>query len=159
MRTSFILGAATGFRSTSGLGILAISGRAPTGSMLAEEHVRRALTLAWIGEILVDKTPYPPARTNPLPLVGRALLGAASAAIAASWVGSPRLVAAVVGGAAAMGTAWLATSLRHSAQTRSVPDLIPALGEDLAVAGLAAEVRRSLRNPHLIVESQRSDDA
>lgn len=136
-----LLGAATGIRSSSGLWALSGSAAAPAGSALSRPGLRRSLQAAVSAEIAADKTGMLPPRTDPLPLAGRACLGAAAAAMAAAWLGSSRFGAACLGAGAAVITARAATSLRSAAASRGTPDLVAALGEDLVVVGLAAMSR------------------
>lgn len=140
-----LLGAATGIRSTSGLWALSGSGTAPPGSALSRSLLRRSLQSALSAEAVADKTGLLPPRTDPLPLAGRACLGAAAAAMAAAWLGSSRLGAACLGAGAAVITARAATSLRAAATARGTPDLVAALAEDVVVVGLAAVSRRLVR--------------
>jgi uncharacterized membrane protein/uncharacterized protein (UPF0548 family) len=122
---------------------------APFG-LLARPRVSQALALAAAGELLVDKLPFVPARTAPLPLAGRMAAGAL-VAVAASEVGrtpsassSSRpgfarswLLPALAGAAAALATTLAGHRFRTAGANRNVPDLPLALVED-AVGLLAA---------------------
>lgn len=137
-----LLGVATGIRSTSGF--WALSGAAPPGSPCSRPALQKALQAAVSGEAVADKTGLLPPRTDPIPLAGRALLGAAAAAMAASWLTTSRITAAGVGAGAAVVAAHAATSIRSAASSRGAPDLVTALGEDAVVMGLAGVTRRLL---------------
>lgn len=141
---SLMLGAATGIRSTAGFGALAATAGIVSGSRLASPRVRRLVAGAVVGETLADKVAPLPPRTDPLPLGGRAVLGGAAAVVAASWIGGSRVGSAVIGTLAAAGSAWVATRLRSAVRERGTADVIPALGEDLVVAGLATATTERL---------------
>lgn len=140
-----LLGAATGIRSTAGFAILATTRARPKGSWLGGGMVRRALEAALAGEMVADKAASLPSRTDPLPWAGRVVLGAAAAAMAASWKGSSRAESGVVGGLVAAAAAWTATRLRGAVEAGRAPDLLFALGEDLAVITLGVTADRLLR--------------
>lgn len=140
-----LLGAATGIRSTAGFAILASTRARPTGSRLRDERLRRTLEAALLGEMIADKAAELPPRTHPLPWMGRVVLGGAAAAVAASWTSSSRAGAALVGGLVAAVTTWAATRLRHAAEERGAPDVLPASAEDVAVLGLGVATDQVLR--------------
>ena len=131
-----LLGAATGIRSTGGLAILATADAAPKGSALRSGGVRAAVLAAAAGEALADKLAHLPARTEPVPLGGRVLLGALTAGLAARWCRHDPTGPALLGAGTAAATAWLATTTRAAAQARYLPDEWPALAEDAAVAAM-----------------------
>jgi uncharacterized membrane protein len=126
---------------------------------LASPAVTRALGAAAMGELVGDKTPLVPARTQALPLLGRALCGALAGAAATSRaraaheMGPPGsavtpslLVAALAGAAGALVTSFAGYHLRRTATTRTgIPDLAVALLEDVVCLGLArATANRAL---------------
>src|SRR5262249_7414078 len=89
---AILLGAVTGMRSLMGAALFssqvahrkrdALQG-APLAP-LANENVAKVLGVLSAGEVVADKLPSIPARTEPGPLIGRALLGAlAGAAVCA----------------------------------------------------------------------------
>lgn len=139
-----LLGLATGIRSTAGFGILAISGSADRDPFVRPAGLRRAIGGSVLVEAVVDKIGVLPPRTDPVPLAGRALLGGAAAALAASRFGSSRLVAAFAGALSATAAAFAATRVRAAARRRGTPDLLPAVAEDAVVGSLAAAVRAGL---------------
>ena len=142
--TALALGAATGIRSTSALAMLGLMPRSGAWGLVGSRVVRSAAALAFAGEVLADKLLPLPARTEPLPLAGRALLGAVGAAAAATPFGRGRLASALVGSVTAVATAWVATSSRAAATRRGVPDVVPAVVEDVVVLGLAALAAREM---------------
>jgi uncharacterized membrane protein len=144
------LGAVAGMRSVAPAALLsrrlARHPRHARGAarLLAHAPVARALTLAAAGEMAADKTALLPDRIAPLPLAGRAFLGAFSGAVVAGRCGgaapAATLAAALVGALAATGSTFLVYHLRREAGTRSgLPDLVFALAEDAVV--LAAGTR------------------
>src|SRR5688500_10878471 len=86
--TSAVLGAIAGLRSMSAPALLthelADGGKArefgPLERILTSERTAGVLALLAGGEMLADKTPYVPDRTNPVPLIGRAVIGSLTAA-------------------------------------------------------------------------------
>lgn len=114
---------------------LAGSGLAFMGSLPAVA----VLSLLAVGELVVDKLPTTPARTSPLPLAGRILLGALAAATLTAGAGDGGSV--VAGALCGVVGAFLGTFGGYQARTRlvralGVPDLVIALAEDLvAVVG------------------------
>lgn len=138
------LGAATGIRSTAGLAALGVGHGLPSGRRLKPETVRRAAVAAYAGESIADKLLPLPDRTDPLPLIGRVVLAAGGAVLAASCVDAPHRIAALAGSATAVATAWLATRGRAAARARGLPDAVPAILEDLVVIGLAAHAIQGL---------------
>jgi uncharacterized membrane protein len=91
-----------------------------------------------MGEMAADKDPRLPARTQPLPLAGRLVTGAlTAAAIAAPGRGLRAAVAGAVG--AAWGTYGLFHLRRLATERLGVPNAVAGLVEDgLAVAAGAA---------------------
>jgi uncharacterized membrane protein len=100
------------------------------------------LMLLAAGEIVADKLPFIPKRTDPGPLAARIVSGALCGAAICS--AKRRSVAAggILGGFAAIGGAFLGYHLRrHAVQNGLLPDLVCALIEDaVAVSGAAAVV-------------------
>lgn len=95
------------------------------------------------GEIIADKTPAIPNRTDPFPLAGRAMTGGLCGAAIALSSRKPLVWGALLGGAAAIGGAFLGYQLRKRATRQAgLPDFVVALCEDaLAVGSALAAVR------------------
>ena len=93
----------------------------------------RALTLAAAGEALADKTPLLPARTRPLPLVGRLLAGAtAAAAVGATRLTPPATLAraGLAGALGALAGSFAGYHLRRAGARLVRRDWPAALAED-----------------------------
>ena len=120
------IGAVTGMRSMSGAATVA----AQHGGLL-----KQTLALLAAGEMAADKTAFVGNRTDPLPLGGRAIMGA----LLGGWIAHERhdsmFFGAMLGGATAVAAAHLAFQLR----TRW-PDATRATGfvEDAIVLGAAS---------------------
>jgi uncharacterized membrane protein len=130
---TLVLGALTGMRSMSGPAILA-AGR---GGVLP----RLALTLA-AGEMVADKTEAIGDRIDPLPLGGRAAMGALVGGIIAHDRRGNRLLGAALGAAAAVVMAHAACYLRKRAPGAN---LLGGLTEDAIVTGIGAIYAGRLR--------------
>lgn len=139
---SALLGVMAGARSQSVLAFVAWRG---LDARLANPLGRTATTLAALGEVIGDKTPWVPDRTATGPLAGRIAFGAVGGAAVARAVDAPVLSSALVGGA----TAGVATFALHRArrwlgQHTPLPDIAVALAEDACVVALALAADRSL---------------
>ena len=130
---TLVLGALTGMRSMSGPAILA-AGR---GGVLP----RLALTLA-AGEMVADKTDAIGDRVDPLPLGGRAAMGALVGGIIAHDRRGNRALGAALGAAAAVVMAHVACYLRKRAPGSN---LLSGLTEDAIVTGVGAIYAGRLR--------------
>lgn len=109
------------FRSA---GLAAIAGaRGMLGPALAARaraghpRLRAGLYALAAGEFLADKLPFIPARTDALPLAGRAVSGAA-VAVATRPRGGNAVAAALLGAAAAVAGAYVGFTLRRAATRR-----------------------------------------
>ncbi len=102
---------------------------------------------AWyslIGEFVVDKLPFTPARTDAGGLVGRFSTSIWSALQIASKQNSPFLQAAVVAGTSALISTNMMYRLRKAlGETLHIPDPIIALLEDACVLRLIMHIRSS----------------
>jgi len=149
------LGWIAGMRSMTPPALLArtLSDRSPVGRLLrrrepaaslGSDAAARLLPLAAAGELVGDKLPITPARTSPLPLVGRIASGAlAGAAVAAARREDP-VPSAVTGALAAAASSFAMMSLRKRAgEALDVPDLVIALAEDALAVGVGAAVVRA----------------
>lgn len=120
------LGAITGMRSMSGPAALALG---------QHNALRQVVPMLALGEMIADKTSAIGDRIDPLPLAGRACLGAlVGAVIARQTHGNP-----VAGGCLGAVTATVAAHLAYDARKRlPVPNLVGGLLEDALVVGVAA---------------------
>lgn len=123
------LGLAAGGRATLGIAAPVVA-RGPLAA-------RVLLGLAVVGELVGDKLPQTPDRTEPGSLAGRALSGAIGGAVIARRAGRRPVPAAVLGGAAALAGSYLGIGWRRSADGH-LPAVPAALIEDMVVLGLAA---------------------
>ncbi len=119
------LGTLTGLRSTAGVATLAI----------AHRRARPMFALALAGEMVVDKMPWVGDRVAPLPLAGRALLGAAAGAVVAREQGGGVLLGGTIGAVTAIVASHLAFRARKALP---VSNLAGGLLEDALVVALAS---------------------
>jgi uncharacterized membrane protein len=139
-----ITGFAVGVRSSSGLAILAARAAAePRGfkgtpfGWLAYRQVAALAALMAAGEIVVDKLPILPARTDPLPLLGRVQFGALAGAGLFTEADASWWQGALLGAALAVAGAFAGYNYRtRTTRALNVPDLPVALVEDAATAAL-----------------------
>lgn len=134
LRDTVALGAITGMRSMAGPATLTI------GHGLLPTRIAAVLAAA---EMIVDKTPFVGARTDAVPLAGRAVLGAIVGVVIAHERRGNRLLAGAIGAAAAITAAHLASRARQRFPSANV---LGGAVEDLvvvAVGGAYASGRRS----------------
>ena len=125
-RDAVALGAITGMRSMAGPATLTIGhGMFPT----------RVATLLAAAEMVVDKTPLVGARTDALPLVGRAVMGAIAGVVVAHERRGNRLLAGAIAAAASIAAAHLASRIRRRYPSSNV---VGGVLEDLIVVGVGA---------------------
>lgn len=114
----------------------------PLTEALSKPWVPKVLGVLAAGELVADKLPKTPARVKLVPLAGRVVTGVLAAA--SSVAGQKRAVVAlagVLGGAAAVASAWAFYSLRTVATKRfKVPSVAAAFTEDALVAALASRL-------------------
>ncbi len=134
------LGAATGARSTAGVAAVAFTSyrhdRGLAGRLASTTGVVLAGLLA-AGEVVADKLPSTPSRTDPPGLAPRALFGVLAAATRAHRDRDDVVLAGLVGLGAALGATALGVQARASAADRFGADLPGAVAEDGAAALLA----------------------
>ena len=121
-----VIGVACGLRTFSGPATLAVRGQ------LGDGWVSKAALVAAGGELVGDKLPFTPQRTDAPALAGRI----ASAAYCGYRLGGPG--GAGLAAVAAVGSAFAGMQAR--AQVRhalKLPDIVVAVGEDAATYGLA----------------------
>ncbi len=145
-----LLGVSTGLRSFTALAVVswfARSGELPVAgtwaSWVAHPVAIGALSAAAVGEYIGDKLPNTPARTAPLPLAGRVMLGGLIGAIVATALRRDVVGGVAMGAAGALAGAYGGFYLRRGLTTGAgLPDLPVALSGDVAAVALAV---RSLR--------------
>jgi uncharacterized membrane protein len=139
------LGVASGIRSSIPLAlvaragtndVIALRGERPF-ELLTRRHVANVLMLAIPGEIVIDKLPFTPKRTDLGPLVGRMILGATAAGAAAAGEGESIPVATGVGALAAAWGSFAATGARLALDQRGATDILVGLFEDALAIALA----------------------
>ncbi|BCS35075.1 hypothetical protein TBR22_A43010 [Luteitalea sp. TBR-22] len=122
------LGALTGTRSMSGLTTLL----APRGGAIGA-----ALLMATAGEMIADKSGLIGDRIAPLPLAGRAAIGAVVGAVVARQHDQDALLGGVLGATTAVAAAHLA----YLARTRWAPDGVAGgLVEDALIVALSSRL-------------------
>ena len=120
------LGAVTGMRGTAGLATLART----------HQGVARSLTaLAAAGEMILDKTSVVGNRIDPLPLAGRAIIGASVGVLIAREHDANALVGAVLGAATALVVAHIAY---HARKRLASSNVAGGLIEDTLVVAIAS---------------------
>ena len=117
-----------------------------TGSrlrFLGSAAARNSFAVLAAGELIADKLPFIPNRTDPVPLVGRLVAGGLCGAAVAVAEGRSLGLGLALGGLGAAVGAFAGYHLRRRATRQGhVPDLEAALIEDtLAVLGGAAAVK------------------
>ena len=131
LRSAALLGAASGLRTFSGMGALALHGR------LGGRRGRPALIAAAAGELAFDKVPGVPPRTDPVGVAARL----AGSTVSGHRVAGP--AGAALAGAAATGSAFAGLRAR-SLLARRLPVSDPVVGaaEDAIVLCLTAIATR-----------------
>ena len=150
---SLIAGALSGLRSASGPTLAAWQLRGERTRrrdrlprrLLASEHALEATSALAAGEVLADKHPAMPNRTDPPALLGRAVAGALAASALAGRRASLQTVVghALLGAGAAVVGAYLGYYARRAATEHSgAPNALIAMAEDaLTYAGGALALR------------------
>ena len=112
---------------------------AAAGSKLAFLNHPGALStsaLLAVGELVADKIPSLPARTDAGPLIARAVSGGLSGAVLCSARKKSPWLGAFFGAIGAVGAAYASYHLRRSAKEKlHLPDAVFAVAEDAIVAG------------------------
>lgn len=149
-----VMGVAAGMRSMASPAIvsqLAKSGLIPSGQAATGffNHPATAKTMAVlaVGEMIADKLPFMPKRTDAPALVTRAISGAVSGAAICSAKKRSVMTGALLGALGAVGATYGAYRLRKWAGERfGVPDPVIAIAEDALVAGCGMLVLSSMRS-------------
>jgi len=141
---SFLLGCVTGLRSMTGPAVVCWGAHFGwlnfAGTKLAFINAPATLiiiTLLALGELLADKLPGTPARTVPLGLIPRIVLGGLCATALAVSVGGNLVAAAIFGIAGALTGTYGGYNIRKALVSHAhLPDLVVALAEDaIAIVG------------------------
>lgn len=104
--------------------------------VLAKPMVYNVMNSMAVGEFVGDKLPETPDRIAPVPLTGRAIVGAISGAIIYGLARRNKFSGALIGGASAIVSAYAMYELRKQLKNKAgVPDLVLALAEDALVVG------------------------
>jgi uncharacterized membrane protein len=105
--------------------------------LLAQPPVAALLALAGAGELVVDKLPFLPPRTDPAPLLGRLVLGAVAGAVVCAEGRGSLPVGAGLGAAGAFAGSHAGYQFRRLLTQRlKIPALVAGLAEDALTVGL-----------------------
>lgn len=138
------LGFLTGGRSMSGPALLSnhLSGDEPAALSDSPLHLFSAgwlsnlLKVAAVGEMVADKLPLIPARTEPAPLAGRIVLGAFTGLLLCVAERRSPVVGALLGGVGALVGTFAFYHLRRLAGEQSpIADPVLGLAEDAVIVG------------------------
>ncbi len=140
-----LLATATGARSILGLAATtrAFETHAPTAGeskptrLLRGDGARLALTACAALELVADKLPFIPNRTDPAPLVGRVVAGALIGVAVSDLSHRNRTTGALVGAATALCSAYATFHLRQALMD-ALPPVTAALVEDTMMVGIAS---------------------
>lgn len=143
---AFLLGVVAGLRSMTApaaaswaahLGWIRLEGT-PV-AFLGQPAAAYILAVAALAELVADKLPWTPSRTEPGPFIGRVVLGGLAGGALVVGSGGSLVVGALAGGlggvAGTQGGYRLRTGL---VRALGVPDYVVALGEDILAVGAAA---------------------
>jgi uncharacterized membrane protein len=133
-----LLAAASGARSMTGVAVAARELVAP--------NVAAVVALMAGAELVADKLPGIPNRTDPLPLLGRIGAGAVIGAAVSAVSGRNRVAGAMIGALSSWVAAEASFRFRRELSRRASP-LAAALIEDAVVCAIAAAGARCLATP------------
>lgn len=141
-----LIGSSTGLRSQMGMAVL-LNGTPPAElpALLRHRASRPIAAAAALGELVADKLPFAPPRTQARGLVPRIGLGGLCAGLLARNEEVPTTVAVAVGAGTAAGAAFAGMAARE-ALAKKLPPVAAALIED-AVAVLLAVAALHLSSP------------
>ncbi len=131
-----LAGAATGLRSTSGVGALVETGSSGLPAVCTAPPARIVAGLAVGGELVGDKLPNTPSRLELPGLTARVVLAAVAGAVIARSAGRHPVPAIALAATTAAVSVRVGHDLRAAASTR-VPPIAAAVGEDVVALGLA----------------------
>src|SRR5262245_61079427 len=101
---AFLIGLVAGLRSLTAPAVVAWATHRhwiephPSLSLIGSNVAVAALTLLAVGELVFDKLPWAPSRTEPVGLIGRIVFGALSGAVIASSLARPLVLGGLLGG-------------------------------------------------------------
>jgi uncharacterized membrane protein len=136
-----LAGAATGLRSTVGVGALVDTGSSGLPAVASSHAARIGAGLGVAGELVVDKLPNTPSRLELPGLLARVALASVAGAVIARASDARMAPAILVAATAAVVSARVGHDLRGRAATH-VPPLAAAVGEDMVAIGLAVLAAR-----------------
>jgi uncharacterized membrane protein len=142
LASAVLIGGSTGLRSQMGMALL-LNGtpQAQLPGALRNRAVRPIAVTAALVELVADKLPSTPARTEARGLVPRICLGGLSASLLARKAGTPVTASAAVGAGAAIGAAFGGMAAR-GALAKRLPPVAVALVEDLVAVVLSVVALR-----------------
>jgi uncharacterized membrane protein len=141
------MGVVAGLRSMVAPAVVALAaergliriGNSPIALVISSKVSKKTIELA-LSEVIADKLPFTPDRTNPGPLVARIVSGAICGAALCAAAEQPLRRGAMLGGLGAVVGAFAGYHLRKRL-SREMPSLVVALAEDvLAITGGVAIV-------------------
>jgi uncharacterized membrane protein len=149
-----VMGAVAGIRAMSAPAVvsqLSDSGLIPEeGSPMAWLHhpgVSKALQVVATGELIADKLPFIPARTQAGPLAARAITGGISGAAVFTAAKRRWWIGALIGAGAAIGASFGAAKLRKwITEEFKIPNNVVGVVEDAVVVGAGYLVLSSLKS-------------
>ena len=139
-----VIGAVSGLRSMSGPAIVSEAANrriVPLGNTplawLASGNAARTAVLLAVGDLVADKLPFMPNRTDPPSLIWRAVSGAACgyAVCGRGRSRGERWMSAAVGGAAALAASYAGFEFRRRSK---LPPFVAAVLEDAVAIGSGA---------------------
>ncbi|MEO5860774.1 MAG: DUF4126 family protein [Pyrinomonadaceae bacterium] len=136
LKQAFLIGITAGMRCFLAPAIL-VSRESSCG-----RAVKLATTIAAVGELVADKTPYIGSRLDAGPLAGRVVAGALCGGRVAANKESNAVLGAAVGGLAAFASAHFFYHVRRTTTEAGVPDFAFALAEDTAAIAIASNACR-----------------
>ncbi len=146
-----VAGAVAGMRSMSAPAIVSrlaesrLQGSADKLAVLHRPTAMKTTAALAIAELIADKLPFMPNRTEPASLAARAVSGALSGAAICSARKRSVLAGALLGTAAAIGMSYGAYQVRKRLHRKlNSPDLVLALAEDAIAASAGVWILRRL---------------
>lgn len=145
---AILMGIVAGMRSMSAPALVSqnLSSKKPGAisssplDSLHSENVAAVLTALAAGEMIADKMPGIPARTEISPLIGRTLSGALCGVALCKEKGENLGLGGLLGGLAAVGSTYGCYYLRRWLSEEGAPDVLLGFLEDVAVVSISAEV-------------------